>query len=44
MAQQADKPADASIPMPDTPLPPPLKLKDLEKKALIGKPTPAVKD
>ena len=44
VAQQADKPAEASIPMPDTTLPPPLTLKDIEKPAPLGKPTPAVKD
>lgn len=44
VAQQADKPAEASIPMPDTTLPPPLTLKDIEKPAPLGKPTPVVKD
>src|SRR6478736_1077517 len=44
LAQQADKPAEASIPMPDTTLPPPLTLKDIEKPAPLGKPTPVVKD
>src|SRR5262249_56664696 len=43
MAQQADKP-EASIPMPDTTLPPPLTLKDIEKPAPLGKPTPGLKD
>jgi L,D-transpeptidase YcbB len=44
LAQQADKPAEASIPRPDTTLPPPLTLKDIEKPAPLGKPTPVVKD
>jgi murein L,D-transpeptidase YcbB/YkuD len=44
LAQQADKPVEASIPMPDTTLPPPLTLKDIEKPAPLGKPTPVVKD
>jgi hypothetical protein len=44
LAQQADKPAAASIPMPDTTLPPPLTLKDIEKPAPLGKPTPVVQD
>ena len=33
VAQQANTPAEASIPMPDTTLPPPLTLKDIEKPA-----------
>src|SRR5690349_10926419 len=44
VAQQAGKPAEASIPMPDTTLPPPLTLKDIEKPSPLGKPTAAAKD
>jgi murein L,D-transpeptidase YcbB/YkuD len=44
MAQQAGKPAEALIPMPDTTLPPPLTLKDIEKPSPLGKPTAAAKD
>ena len=44
VAQQANKPAEASIPMPDTTLPPPLTLKDIEKPAAQAAPAPIVKD
>ena len=44
VAQQADKPAEASVPMPDTTLPPPLTLKDIEKPAAQAAPAPIVKD
>ena len=44
VAQQANTPAEASIPMPDTTLPPPLTLKDIEKPAAQAAPAPIVKD
>jgi len=53
LAQQAGKPAEASIPMPDTTLPPPLTIKDIEKpaaqtspatQATQAAPAPIVKD
>jgi murein L,D-transpeptidase YcbB/YkuD len=44
LAQQADKPAEASVPMPDTTLPPPLTLKDIEKPAAQVAPVPIAKD
>jgi murein L,D-transpeptidase YcbB/YkuD len=44
VAQQTDKSAEASIPMPDTTLPPPLTLKDIEKPAAQAAPAPIAKD
>ena len=44
MAQQAGKPAEASIPMPDTTLPPPLTAKDIETPAQRAAPAAASKD
>jgi murein L,D-transpeptidase YcbB/YkuD len=53
LAQQAGKPAEASIPMPDTTLPPPLTIKDIENpaaqtspatQATQAAPAPIVKD
>ena len=44
LAQQAGKPAEASVPMPDTTLPPPLTMKDIEKPAAQAAPAPIAKD
>ena len=44
MAQQAGKPAEASIPMPDTTLPPPLTAKDIETPAQRAAPAASSKD
>jgi len=35
LAQQAGKPAEASIPMPDTTLPPPLTIKDIDSARMV---------
>ena len=43
LAQQADKPAEASVPMPDTTLPPPLTAKDVETPAAQA-PAPIAND
>ena len=44
MAQQADKPVEASVPMPDTTLPPPLTVKDIEKPAAQAAPASIVNE
>ena len=44
LAQQADKATEAAVPMPDTTLPPPLTMKDIEKPAAQAAPAPIMKD
>ena len=44
MAQQTEKPAAASVPVPDTTLPPPLTAKDIDAPAKQAAPTSIVKD
>jgi murein L,D-transpeptidase YcbB/YkuD len=44
MAQQTEKPAEASVPMPDTSLPPPLTAKDVEAPAKQAAPANRITD
>ena len=44
VAQQTDKPVQASVPVPDTSLPPPLTAKDVAAPAKQAAPVGAVKD
>ena len=44
MAQQTEKPAAASVPVPDTTLPPPLTAKDIEAPAKQAAPAAIIKD